>query len=238
MSIPIDAALKQSVGTDASPNKLAAQECVSEQVDPVQPDSVQSRLDSSLSRTPPIADALSQSFYDEVAPQATRYAMSILRHWGDAEEIVQEAFCRLIGSNHFESNPDGHTEHSCNNNKALLFTTVRNLAIDQLRKNKTRHTEPFDAKLIADRKTDTRSDRDGRRLAELESSVDAILKAMPSIWSEALQLKINGGLSYQEISKVMNATHSQIRTWIFRARKLLQTDLKQQGFLESNEDVK
>ena len=245
MSIPIDAALKQSVETDASPNKLAAQECVSDQVDSIQPDSVQSRLDSDLSRTPRKAVALSQSFCDEIAPQATRYAMSIVRSWGDAEEIVQEAFCRLIDSNRFEPSLDKQTnqfENKANDNKALLFTMVRNLAIDQLRKNKTRRVEPVDTQLIADRKTsgqiNDQTDHDGKRLEQLESSVETILKTMPNTWSEALQLKVNGGLSYQEISIVMKATHGQIRTWIFRARKLLQADLKQQGFLESNGEVK
>lgn len=243
MSIPIDAALKQSVQSDALPNNMAVQECVSEQVEAVQPDSVQSRLDSGLSRTPSIADAVLQSFCDEVAPQATRYAMSIVRRWVDAEEIVQEAFCKLIDSRHFEFSVNSQetnteSEAKVKAKKALLFKTVRNLAIDRLRKNKNRSIEAVDTHLIADPNRNGHSDPHGKRLEQLESCVEAILKTMPSQWSEALQLKINGELSYQEISEVMNATHAQIRTWIFRARKSLHAELKQQGFLDSHEEIK
>lgn len=165
-----------------------------------------------------------ESFCEGIAPQATRYAMSIVRIWADAEEIVQEAFCRLLQSDRLSDNSDRDSNAS---DKAFLFTTVRNLAIDQLRKQKRRRFEPLDVGQIATTKTHS----DDTRLQRLEQGVQAILKDLPNQWSDALQLKVNGGLSYEEIANVLDATHAQVRTWIYRARKQLEKDLSQQGLL-------
>lgn len=166
-----------------------------------------------------------EGFCEEIAPQAKRYAMSILRVWADAEEVVQEAFCRLIQSNQLEDCFEREPEIGF---KPLLFTAVRNLAIDQLRKKKRRRFEPLDLSQIASSKVPA----DGSKLQQLEYAVQSILKDLPSQWSEALQLKINGGLSYDDIANVLGATKAQVRTWIFRARKQMDRELCQQGFLD------
>ncbi len=165
-----------------------------------------------------------ESFCEGIAPQATRYAMSIVRVWADAEEIVQEAFCRLIQSNRGSENPGLEIDSS---SKALLFATVRNLSIDQLRKQKRRRFEPLDVAQLPGKKVPF----EGSRLWQLELGVQAILKDLPNQWSDALQLRINGDLSYDEIASVMGATHAQVRTWIYRARKQLEKDLDKQGLL-------
>ena len=67
---------------------------------------------------------LDDQFCAEVTSQANRFALSIVRETSDAEEIVQEAFCRLIQKEGL----------SVANRKALLFKTIRNLSIDLLRK--------------------------------------------------------------------------------------------------------
>ena len=165
-----------------------------------------------------------ESFCGEIAPDATRYAMSIVRIWADAEEVVQEAFCRLLQANRLSDNPDRETESS---DKALLFATVRNLAIDRLRKQKRRRFEPLDMGQIPSGKSLSNE----TNLKRLEQNVQAILKDLPNQWSDALQLKVNGGLSYEQIASVLDATHAQVRTWIYRARKQLEKDLNQQGLL-------
>ena len=58
---------------------------------------------------------------------------------------------------------------------------------------------------------------------------------MPKEWAESLNLKIHAKLSYQEIADVLDATHAQIRTWIYRARKQLALDLEAKGLLEKGE---
>ena len=153
--------------------------------------------------------------------------MSIVRRWSDAEEIVQEAFCRLIQA-------DQNRETTLNtNSNALLFTTIRNLAIDQLRKQGRRRFETIETSQLAARTNGS----DNERLAKLELGVEEILQQMPEQWSEALQLKVNGGLSYAEITRVLQATHAQVRTWIYRARQRLAEELSQKGLLVDGENA-
>lgn len=166
-----------------------------------------------------------ESFCDQVAPQAKRYAMSIVRRWCVAEEIVQEAFCRLMQP----ANRQRTAFHA--NSRALLFTTVRNLAVDQLRKEGRRRFETLETGQLVD----SRSCLDHSRLEQLETGVEDILQQMPTRWSDALQLKINGGLSYTEITCVLGATHAQVRTWIYRARQRLEQELNQRGLLDGGD---
>jgi RNA polymerase sigma-70 factor (ECF subfamily) len=160
-------------------------------------------------------------FFDQHAPSVTRYAMSIVRRWADAEEITQEAFCKLL-TNRTVAKVESNSEA-----KAILFTTVRNLSIDRLRKQSKRKFEPIDAQTIAT----PQSGHSKVGLEQLEAGISQAMDDLPEEWSEALQLKVNGGLSYDEIAKVLSASHNQIRTWIYRARKQLQADLKQAGLL-------
>ncbi len=161
-------------------------------------------------------------FFDQNAPSVTRYAMSIVRRWADAEEISQEAFCKIL-QNKTVANVESNSEA-----KTILFTTVRNLSIDHLRKQGRRRFEPIDAHTL----TTNKSKQLEVGLEQLEAGIAQAMRDLPSEWAEALQLKVNGGLRYDEIANVLSATHSQIRTWIYRARKQLQTELKQAGLLE------
>ena len=201
MSIPFDAALSETaevMSDDASSTNAADQ-----------PDNL-NRNEST------------EALYREYAPNAIRYAMSIVRSWSDAEELVQEAFCRMIRASNTKTDQES---------RAMLFAIVRNLSLDLLRKNKRRRFEPVEANQIPSQRVKS----DEHRLKKLETEIQVSLGKMPPQWADALQLKINGGLSYAEISNVLKATHSQIRTWIYRARKHLEQDLIQQGLLASGE---
>lgn len=161
-------------------------------------------------------------FFNEHAQSVTRYAMSIVRRWADAEEISQEAFYKLL-NNKTIANVESNSEA-----KAILFTTVRNLSIDRLRKQGTRRFESIDAQTLA---TAARRHSESN-LETLEDGISKAMRNLPEEWAEALQLKVSGGLKYDEIAKVLSASHNQIRTWIYRARKQLQVELKQAGLLE------
>ena len=173
---------------------------------------------------------LTESFCDRIAPQATRYAMSIVRVWADAEEVVQEAFCRLLNSDRCQQN----SKQTENEPKAILFSTVRNLSIDRLRKNGRRRFEAIDVNEISNGAVAKKNTNSELRLQQLENGVQEILNDLPSQWSDAIQLKINGGLKYEEIARILDATHAQVRTWIYKARKQLEKNLAKKGLLECN----
>ncbi|QEG22122.1 RNA polymerase sigma factor [Mariniblastus fucicola] len=167
--------------------------------------------------------AIDARFFDQYAHQATRYAMSLVQCWADAEEVTQEAFCKLIQKRTIAA---VSSESAA---KAILFTTVRNLSVDQLRKHGRRKFEPFDEHVI--KQSDGGLSDSG--LEKLESGINQAILDLPDEWADSLQLKVNGGLSYEEIAEVLSATKNQVRIWIFRARKQLQAELKKSGLLET-----
>ncbi len=70
---------------------------------------------------------------------------------------------------------------------------------------------------------------ESRTEQQLETQIEQWLEQLPPEWADALKLKVNGQLSYAEIADVMNATHAQVRTWIYRARRQLETELNKTG---------
>ena len=158
--------------------------------------------------------------YQEYAPQGLRYAFSMLRNVADAEEVVQEAFVRILRN--FEVSESSEVDSlklEAGRFAGLFFTTIRNLCIDSIRKQQRQSTTGLDASLEPVAKPTTTGQGD------LEAKLTRALKAMPDLWAEALQLKVNGGLSYDEIARVMNASHAQVRSWIYRARRFLEKEL-------------
>lgn len=188
------------------------------------PDSASTALQNTASKSFSPTTGLPEQFCSEIAPQATRYAMSIVRSWADAEEIVQEAFCKLIVR-------PGAAATETAALRAILFTIVRNQAIDRLRRKGQRRFEVVDQASLVE----VRPQSNDATLRQLETGVQASLSAMPEQWSEALQLKINGELTYAEIADLLSATHAQVRTWIFRARQRMARELSAQGLIETCE---
>lgn len=169
-------------------------------------------------------------FFESIAPQAKRFAMSMTRRWCEAEELVQESFFRIAKAESAADTLDQVHLASTSSRKSYLFTTIRNLAIDRIRTSKRRPQEQRELDSLAGPKRRLESEQT-RSLQQLETSIDASLETMPTQWAEALKLKINGELTYGEIAEVLEATTDQVRGWIYRARKQLANELNQQGLL-------
>lgn len=154
---------------------------------------------------------------DRYAPRGVRYAYSMLRNQADAEEISQEALCRLWAAYPGWKNGNGQSLEK--QFPSLFFTTIRNQCIDLIRKrSKQKH-------IGLDFTDEPVARNDSRTAQQLETQIADWLEQLPAQWADALKLKVNGQLSYAEIAEVMNATHAQVRTWIYRARRQLETEL-------------
>lgn len=212
MSLPIDSAPADDL-LDAGGRSLAGESHRSSVDPPAQ-----------MSEASDAADSLA-TFFGNVAPQARRFAMSLVRRWNEAEELVQEAFLRL-------TQREKHQASSCPAaRKGFLFTTIRNLAIDGYRQQQRRPRAEINLDHLGAPKTTT-----GPALEKLEAVVDQTLQQMNRCWSDALQLKLNGGLTYAEIAEVLDASPAQVRGWIYRARQDLAQALNQSGLLGDDHD--
>jgi RNA polymerase sigma-70 factor (ECF subfamily) len=157
-------------------------------------------------------------WFQQYSNRGVQYANSLVRSLADAEEIVQDAFCRLlkcIAAKPIESE---------NRFRATFFTTIRNLCIDLLRQRKRRKNVSLESV------NEPATRQFSPQQYELASHViQCLIDQLPQQWAEALRLKVYGSLSYDEIAATLDCTKAQVRTWIFRARKQLKEEIEKHG---------
>ncbi len=165
------------------------------------------------------------ALFPEYRQRACRYAYWMLGNDCDAEEVVQEAFVRLT-----QRERKGDLLECESRFAGLLFTTVRNLSIDLLRKRGRRRQVP-----LSSVNEPTTSDIDQSRVDQLQQTINRLIEELPDNHAEALKLKTSGDLTYEQIAEVLDCTKAQVRTWIFRARQQLAKKLAEQGWLDPYE---
>lgn len=130
----------------------------------------------------------------------------ILKNLGDEEssrDIVQEAFVRLW---------DKHSDVDFEKSKTYLFTAAYHIMIDMIRKekNKARYLEHVGERGHA------RND-----FSDLSEILRDAVAQLPEIQRTVVMLRDYEGYSYQEIGEITNLTESQVKVYIYRARKFL-----------------
>ena len=65
----------------------------------------------------------------------------------------------------------------------------------------------------------------GSDIERMEMQIGTLMDELPNQWADALRLKVDGGLSYDEIARSLECTRAQVRTWIYRARRKLEEQL-------------
>ncbi len=165
------------------------------------------------------------ALFPEYRQQAWKYARWLTGCDFDADEVVQDAFCKLA-----ERESKGAAVSADANPAALLFTIVRNQSFDLLRRKKRDQTVTLNS---IDEPLSPHQDASQRlELYDLCVDLREAIARLPQSWADALSLRVAGELSYDEIATVMQCTRNQVRTWIFRARRQLSADLE--GFRSDN----
>ena len=153
----------------------------------------------------------------ETAPRAVAYARSLLRHPQDAEDVVQDCYCRLLAKADVYDLPrDG---------QKLLLTAITNACINLRTRRKSvyrlirqdehdqeqgidpadRHGEPPDQFAIH---------------GELSVAVAEALQQLPPQQRAAVQLK-SLGHTQQEIAEILQVSPSNAGVLVHRARNAL-----------------
>ena len=135
--------------------------------------------------------------YDRYEDRLFFYARALTEDSGIAEDVVQEAFVRLL-----RVEPGGAGESLA----PLLVTVARNLATDARRRAVVRE------RLHAERSS-------GARPPDAASDVGDLLEALPADQREVVFLKIYSGLTFAEIGEV---TGSKLQTVASRYRYALE----------------
>jgi RNA polymerase sigma-70 factor (ECF subfamily) len=128
----------------------------------------------------------------EVAPGLVLFARQFVQSMADAEDIVQEAFVRFWRKQHSIAN------------RALLFATVRSIALDLLRRDTRRARREANASLDAEQTTTPRFDFDDDQQRALSAAVDRL----PPDQREVLVMKIWNELTFADIATVLGISQN------------------------------
>jgi RNA polymerase sigma-70 factor (ECF subfamily) len=141
---------------------------------------------------------------DEYSDNIFRFALKHLKNEMSAKDIVQETFTKVWIK---------HEEVSFEKVKSYLFTTAYHTIVDWIKKEqKSGDIE----KINADIRCSLMENFD------LQEVLDEALKTLPEIQKTVVLLRDYEGYNYTEIAEITNLNESQVKVYIFRARKALQ----------------
>jgi RNA polymerase sigma-70 factor (ECF subfamily) len=151
-----------------------------------------------------------KSCFSEVAPGLLLFARQWTRSPDDAEDIVQEAFVKFWRRNHQV------------NNRALLYATVRSIALDFIRRDRRRARREANVFVGTESTIEPQFELEDETQAALAAAVDAL----PHDQREVLVLKIWNELTFAEIAAALgisqNTAASRYRYALAGLKKSLQ----------------
>lgn len=151
------------------------------------------------------------------------YAMiyGMVRNAEDARDLTQEAFVKA-----FRNLKSFRLESSF---YTWLYRIAMNLAIDHTRKQKRRETKEFDEQ-VGTRNSEgdlseihrAESPRKALERKQLMAAINDALQKLPEEQRQIVVLREVQGLSYREISEVMDIPEGTVMSRLYYARKKLQ----------------
>lgn len=136
-------------------------------------------------------------------------ANSVLGDTRDSEDIVQDAFMKIIEI------IDDIDDPNSPQTRCLIVTITENKAIDLYRKRKAKTVVPFE---------EEHTGVPEQSLIDQIEENDRLVKAialLPGKYREVLLLKYAQGYSVDEIAKILSTTKENVKKTIQRARKKL-----------------
>lgn len=133
-------------------------------------------------------------------------ALRLLPHDEEAEDALQDAFCRLWPRrDHINSNAEA---------EALTTTTIRNICIDRLRK-KELETVPID-----EERDKIEAGHDEAEREELIKDVEKIIRTeLTPLQQQIIEEREYKGRDIEEIAKRLDMQPTAVRMQLSRARK-------------------
>ena len=157
-----------------------------------------------------MSDEFLVTTFTELRKGFLRLASRFLPNEEDASDALQDAFCRLW--------PKRNQIHSSKEAEALAVTTIRNLCIDQIRKDKVDVVE-LDAERDA-KPSETIEERIAQE--ELYREVEEIIhRQLSPVQQQILREKEYEGKSMGEIASTLGMQPAAVRMQLSRARKII-----------------
>ncbi|HHV97234.1 MAG TPA: sigma-70 family RNA polymerase sigma factor [Clostridiaceae bacterium] len=164
-------------------------------------------------------------------------AYSMLNNYEDANDVAQEVFIRVYKS---IKNFKGESSFS-----TWLYRITTNVCLDELRKRKNKNVVSIDEDIPFDDGEVTRQIVDDGPtpdiIAEKKEVREIVNEAIGQLSEEhktVIILRELQGLSYEEISKIINCPRGTVKSRINRARSALKNILKSKKELFNKDYVK
>jgi RNA polymerase sigma-70 factor (ECF subfamily) len=159
-----------------------------------------------------------QEFQSKILPiknKLYRFALRIVEHGAEAEDIVQEVFIKFWNNRQ-------HMD-AVANQEAWLVATTKNLSIDKLR-SKHRRLEPMRAGF--DLRDNAQTPFQKMAESDIIDSVKNLMNLLPEKQKQVMHLRDIEGLSYQEIAESLDLPVEQVKVSLHRARKAVRQGLE------------
>lgn len=140
---------------------------------------------------------------EKYADSIYRFIVKNLKDTEFSRDIVQETFTKLWLR---------YTEVSFEKSKSYLFTTAYHTMIDAIRKNK--NTQELDQIFQLEH-------ANPGHYSDLKEILDSALDKLPEDQRAVILLRDYEGYSYKEIEDITGLNESQVKVYIYRARKYL-----------------
>jgi RNA polymerase sigma factor (sigma-70 family) len=144
---------------------------------------------------------------NDYSERVFRYAYKWTKNEELSKDIVQEVFEKLWNNK---------KKVDYLKVKSWLFTTAHNLLVNYSKKKKMISTEDliFSEPSFYENKY------------ELQDLLNVALNTLPTLQKSILLLRDSEGYDYKEIGEVLNLNESQVKVYLFRARKKMKNYLK------------
>lgn len=154
---------------------------------------------------------MTRAEYNEVvnehAGRLFGYVLKYLRVEADSNDIVQDVFEKL-----WKNRKKVELEKA----KSWMFTTAHNTLINfAVKKKRT----VYNSDQLPERGTEEKK-------FETKQIIDKVLEHLPPVQKSIVLLRDLEGYSYQEIGGMLELSESQVKVYLYRARKKMQKQLK------------
>ena len=143
---------------------------------------------------------------DLYADNAYRFVVKQLRDEASAQDIIQDVFEKVWLK---------RKDISFEKCKSYLFTSAYRTMVDWIRKNKK---VSFEEDISSAHSYEHQS-------SDLKDHLDKAFELLPEIQKTTIMLRDYEGYDYKEIGSITGLTESQVKVYIYRARKKLQAYL-------------
>lgn len=141
---------------------------------------------------------------DEFSDGVFRFILKNIKNREKAEDIVQETFMKMWSKVRAIDYKKG---------KSYLFTTAYHTMIDLIRKDK---------KIVdMEEEASMRILSEYNQYSDLNEVLNEAVSHLPEIQRSVIMLRDYEGYSYKEIGEITSLNESQVKVYIYRARKFL-----------------